>query len=935
MSVHRWLPMLLACAGAAAAQTPVLIDLNSGAGPLVGSDPRGLFRAANGTAYFSACTPEQGCELWRSDGSEGGTQLVSDIRPGSASSSPADFGVDASGQFVYFSADDGSHGRELWRSDGSAGGTQLVADLVPGLDGSQPRSIHPVGGNVVVFSAATLALGRELYRSSGSGADLVIDLLPGVGSGVANNAGGEPDLVAVSGNRVVFAGATPTTGTEPFVSDGSAAGTRVVRDIVVGGSSTPFDFVAVGTGVTFIARTAADGDELYLSDLSSAGTVRVSQIAAGSGNGARAVLGVDGNIVFLAGSSGSNGVEPYAWNGSAIVQLAEIAAGSASGLSASTARRNSAVAGGLLYFPANAGAGSGEELWRSNGTAAGTAQVVDLVPGAGSSEPRQMTAISNGAFTGVLFVSNLGSGSSLGTLHRSDGTAIGTVPLGVRKSSDPGTEMTVIGSASAQLALMSAADDTDAIDRELWRSNASAAGTTRVRDIASHQGSSLPSTPVVADKRAWFAAYTPATGFELYVSEGSVASTSLVTDLRPGPASSLSQSDSAGEGRLDGIGLGERLIYLADAPGVGYELHASNGTAVGTQLLLDSSPGTDSSFAQAFARAGNRVFALLSTTSQLQLVASDGTPAGTSALSPGCAISDQGGLLAVGTLVHFLCEDASFGRELYRVDAGTLAVQRVIDLASGPDSSSIRLLGRIGDPARLLFVDETSEQRLFVSDGSAAGTTLIHTAPAGRSYNGPALADVAGNAWLPGSDGDQLAWFRIDRAPPNALSLVFGYNLGGSVPDNDRASLASTGCAIVFKDALAGEGMELLRVRTDVPGGAILQPALQPGLLSATPDWLTALPGTDAVVTSALSGAAGAEGVELQRLAWAGDALTVTRFDIAAGAASSSPANIAAVGAGLLFSAHTAANGREPYLLPPPDRIFADDFTRGCGLPPL
>ena len=352
-------------------------------------------------------------------------------------------------------------------------------------------------------------------------------------------------------------------------------------------------------------------------------------------------------------------------------------------------------------------------------------------------------------------------------------------------------------------------------------------------------------------------------------------------------------------------------------------------------MLADLSPGADSSFAHAFTRAGNRVFVLMTAASQLLLVASDGSPAGTVALSPGCAISDQGGLQAIGTQVYFLCEEANFGRELYRVDANTLVVQRVIDLTSGPDSSSIRLLGRIGLPARLLFADEASEQRLFVSDGSAVGTSLIHTTPAGSSYNGPAQTDVAGNAWLSGSNGSQSAWFRIDRAAPHPLTQVFGYNPSGTTPDNDRPSLAITGCSILAKDALADEGMELLRVRSDNQTGAILQPSLQPGLLSATPDWLLALPGVDAVVTSALAGSAGAQGVELQRLAFNGDASTLTRFDIAAGAASSSPSNIAALGAVLLFSAHTAANGRELYVLPPPDRIFADDFTRGCGLPPL
>lgn len=937
------LPIGLLCLGPAGAQAPERIDLNGGAGPLVGSNPSGLYRAVDGTVYFSACTPEHGCEPWRSDGSAAGTVLLKDIRPGRASSSPFGFGGDANGQFVYFSADDGSHGRELWRSDGTEAGTVLVADLTPGLDGSFPASILPIGGDAVIFSASSAGLGKELYRSSGNSIELVLDLNPGSGSGVANNSGGVPDLVSISGNRVVFAGRTPATGVEPFISDGSAAGTVPIRNIAAGsGNSNPYDFVEYAGGIAFVARTDADGEELYVSDLTSAGTVRVSQIAAGSGNGVHAILGVSGALIFLAGSNGSNGIEPYVWTGSAIVQLAEINPGAASGLSSFTARRHSAVSGGILYFPASVTGVTGEELWRSDGTPAGTAPVIDLVPGPDSGAPRQMTPISDGAFTGVLFVSALGSSSAIGTLHRSDGTSGGTFALDLRKSTDPGTGMLVVGAAGGQNALLPAADDADARDMELWRSGAGIGSAVQVKDIASHQGSSLPSTPIVAGASAYFAAYTAATGFELFVSRGSAASTTLVSDMRPGPESALIQSESFGTGILEGIGLGERLIYFADAPGAGYELHVSDGSESGTLLLADLSTGSSGSFPHAFASSGNRAFVLLRTdvfgggpNPQTLLIASDGSPAGTVPLNPGCSIETQDGLLAVGPLVYFLCTEANFGRELYRVDSATLAIQRVTDLAPGPDSASITLLGPIGLPPRLLFMESSGDRQLYVSDGSSIGTTLIHTAPPDRDFSAPGLVDVIGNAWLRGSEDGQAALFRVGTNPPHALTLALTYAPAAAAPDGDSASVASTGCSIVFKDALPGEGMELLRVRTDTLTGGALQPSLQPGPLSSTPDGLHALAGTDAAVLAALSGNAGSEGVELLRLAFRDNALTVTTFDIAPGAASSSPANFASLGPRLLFSAHTAAHGRELYILPPPDRIFGDDFSRGCGLPPL
>src|SRR5262245_47821367 len=51
-------------------------------------------------------------ELWQSDGTTAGTQLIQDIAPGAASSYPRWF--TATETHVFFTADDGSNGRALW-----------------------------------------------------------------------------------------------------------------------------------------------------------------------------------------------------------------------------------------------------------------------------------------------------------------------------------------------------------------------------------------------------------------------------------------------------------------------------------------------------------------------------------------------------------------------------------------------------------------------------------------------------------------------------------------------------------------------------------------------------------------------------------------------------------------------------------------------------
>jgi len=78
--------------------------------------------------------------------------------------------------------------------------------------------------------------------------------------------------------------------------------------------------------------------------------------------------------------------------------------------------------GNTLFFVANDGT-SGSELWRSDGTSAGTVRVADIRPGSASSYPQGLTAIENTLYF------NANDGSSGKELWKSDGTAAGTYLL--------------------------------------------------------------------------------------------------------------------------------------------------------------------------------------------------------------------------------------------------------------------------------------------------------------------------------------------------------------------------------------------------------------------------------------------------------------------------------------------------------------------------
>ena len=96
------------------------------------------FAILNNKIYFDGLTAANGSELWVTDGTDAGTQLVKDIESGSGSSSPSDIVV--LNNKLYFFASTSTSGNEMWVSDGTNGGTALLKDINPGAAGSYNAS---------------------------------------------------------------------------------------------------------------------------------------------------------------------------------------------------------------------------------------------------------------------------------------------------------------------------------------------------------------------------------------------------------------------------------------------------------------------------------------------------------------------------------------------------------------------------------------------------------------------------------------------------------------------------------------------------------------------------------------------------------------------------------------------------------------------------
>jgi len=205
------------------------------------------------------------------------------------------------------------------------------------------------------------------------------------------------------------------------------------------------------------------------------------------------------------------------------------------------------VADGVLFFSAR-DPQHGRELWKSNGAIAGTKMVRDIVPGPAGSDPQDITyAVGQqepSPHNRVLAYFSARTAANGRQLWRSNGTAAGTVMVTDVNPGPVGLGPKDIAPLTGTTAMFSG--DDGAHGREPWVTDGSTAGTAMYEDLHPGRAGSYPAdiTPVVynvgilATFTMWyFSANDGAHGREFFVAYASDPPADIY-DIRPGPLSS-------------------------------------------------------------------------------------------------------------------------------------------------------------------------------------------------------------------------------------------------------------------------------------------------------------------------------------------------------------------------------------------------------------
>ncbi|MGP0063459.1 MAG: beta strand repeat-containing protein [Isosphaeraceae bacterium] len=375
-------------------------------------------------------------------------------------------------------------------------------------------------------------------------------------------------------------------------------------------------------------------------------------------------------------------------------------------------------------------------------------------------------------------------------LWESNGTAAGTVRVSDGNDGNGGinpTDLTVVGNT-----LYFAADNLTNGD-QLWKSNGTASGTTMVTDS---NGGIDPTDLTDFNGTLYFAGFDSNDGTQLFTSDGTAAGTTIVLDIA-GPTGANSKPGSYPS---DLTAVGGLLYFEATSASSGSQLWATNGTASGTTMLTSGDAANGGISPQFLIAMGNTLyFNGFDPTNGFQLWSSTGTAAGTVTLTSGGASSlglDPQELTAVGNTLYFSGTDGVHGTQLWSF-AGTTPGAATMLTSANVSGGGVAPTDLTAVGSTLYFIGDNGVDgdQLWSSTGTASGTAMFIDIN-GTTTSDPAdLIDVDGTLYFTAyttANGFQV-WQSNGTANGTVMDTSFDTGL-----INSLANFASVGSSLYF-----------------------------------------------------------------------------------------------------------------------------------------
>jgi ELWxxDGT repeat protein len=313
----------------------------------------------NRTLFFSAQDDVHGQELWKSDGTQEGTVLVKDIYSGKESSDPRL--LTSFNNFLYFAANDGAGKFQLWKSDGTELGTRIVHEVEIYCDGYTCPEMAILDG-WLYFTGNDGVHGFEIWKTNGtaSGTLIVKDIHLGIGDSLAGR-------FTPVGRFLFFVADDGLIGTELWKTDGSVAGTTLVSDVLPGENGS-FDLYEREFFVLDERLFFRSHRQLYVSDGTPAGTFLLKRINEFGNSDPNIIGALNGKVFFFAEKDTNIGTDLWKTDGTSAgtVMVKEMPK------RPSIEIEGGAVLGDKLFFGGNNECG---EIWSTDGTTDGTVKV--------------------------------------------------------------------------------------------------------------------------------------------------------------------------------------------------------------------------------------------------------------------------------------------------------------------------------------------------------------------------------------------------------------------------------------------------------------------------------------------------------------------------------------------------------------------------------